>query len=164
MKPFLLVLLLIVSGLYLIWTGVSGMIFSQTAKSWPTVQGTVHVKNVWTRHGRHGFKDYIPVVRYYYELNGAAYTSEKITHESMSASTKADAMKMLSPYFVGMPTTVHYNPQNPSDAVLQIDHPSRGLLKVGLGMLVLLLGLLLGYPWWKDFNSNRFYDPSESAL
>lgn len=164
MKPFFLALALLFSGLYFMGKGISGVFFTQEARSWPVVQGTVHAKNVWVRSGRHGSKDYIPLIRYYYEVNGAAYTSEKLCHANLSASSKADALEMLSSYSVGMPATVHYDPHDPSNAVLQIDSISSMLVKAGLGLVLFLLGLLAGLPLWRDFNSNRFYDASESAF
>lgn len=164
MKPFFLALALLLAGFYFMGKGVSGVFFIQEARSWPVVQGTVHAKDVWTRSGRHGSKDYIPLIRYYYEVNGAAYTSEKLCHASPSASSKADALELLSSYSVGMPATVHYDPRNPANEVLQIDSNLSMLVKAGLGLVLFLLGLLAGRPLWRDFNSNRFYDASESAF
>ncbi len=163
MKPIYLVLLVLVSGAYLMWTGISDMVFTARARSWPTVQGTVHAKDVWIRSGSHGSKDFIPTMRYYYELNGTAYTAEKIRHDNMSADSKTEALDMISAYSVGMPTIVHYDTHNPASAVLQIGSLSRGLSKLGIGLGVLLMGLLIGQPVWKKLNSNNFYTSSEGG-
>ncbi|OYW73751.1 MAG: hypothetical protein B7Z37_20340 [Verrucomicrobia bacterium 12-59-8] len=157
MKPIYLVLLLFIFGTYLMWTGISDMVFTAKAKFWPTVQGTVHAKDVWMRSGRGASKDYIPTMRYYYELNGTAYTAERIRHASFSAGSKAEALAKISAYSVGMPTTVHYDPLNPSNAVLQVGSLTHGVTKSGIGLGVLLVGLLLGRPVWKELNSNNFY-------
>ncbi|MBN8420189.1 MAG: DUF3592 domain-containing protein [Verrucomicrobia bacterium] len=163
-KPISLVLLLLISGIYFMWTGVSGMVFTAKAKSWPTVQGTVHAKEAWKRSGRGNSGDYIPTMRYYYELNGTPYSAQRIRHDSMSAGTKAEALEMIAEYSVGMPTTVHYDPLKPSNAVLQVGSLSYGLTKFGIGIGLFIAGLLIGRPLWNDFYSKPYYDTSESAF
>jgi|GEM_PF-5606784 len=163
-KPISLILLLLISGIYFMWTGVSGMVFTAKAKSWPTVQGTVHAKDTWKRSGRGNSGDYIPTMRYYYELNGTPYSAQRIRHHSMSAGTKAEALEMISAYSVGMPTTVHYDARNPSDAALQVGSLSDGLTQFGIGIGLFIAGLLLGRPLWNDFYSKPYYDTSESAF
>lgn len=163
-KPAFLAVVLLFTGIYLMWTGVSGMVFTAKAESWPSVQGTVHAKNVWKRSGRGDSGDYIPTMRYYYELNGTAYSAERIRYDSMSAGTKDEALEMIAEYSVGMPTTVRYDPHNPSNAVLQVGSLSHGLTKVGIGLGVFLAGLLFARPVWKDFNSKPYYNTSEGAF
>jgi hypothetical protein len=148
-----LVFVLLVIGVYCLWSGASDIISTAKEKSWPTVQGTVHAKDVWMRSGRHGSNDYIPSLRYYYELNGTAYTSETIRHGGLSTPSKTEAFAIISPYAVGMPTTVHYDPHNPSNAVLQVGTFIDGMRMLGLGLGTLLAGLLIGRTL---INSNKF--------
>ncbi len=54
LKPLLLVFLPLIAGLYLTWTGTSGVFAASMANSWPTVQGMLRTKELWTRHGSRG--------------------------------------------------------------------------------------------------------------
>ncbi|WP_395745755.1 DUF3592 domain-containing protein [Prosthecobacter sp.] len=162
-RPLSLVLLLIFAGLYLAWTGISDIWFTAKARSWPTVQGTIHAKDVWTRSGRHGTADYIPTLRYFYVLNGSSYTSEKIRHDSMGAASKARALQIISAYSVGMPATVHYDPKNPSNSVLEVGDFYGGTARSAIGLGFCLLGVVIGRPLWRNFDRKPYYDSSDGG-
>lgn len=74
-------------------------------KSWPVTKGTV--EKTWGEHRRSGGTTYY--CNYSYQLDGKKYTSSQIRVGDNSDSYPFETDKEL---------TVHYNPANPSDAVL----------------------------------------------
>ena len=164
LKPLLLVFLPLIAGLYMTWTGISGVFAASMAKSWPTVQGMLRTKELWTRYGSRGGTIYVPLMKYSYEVNGNAYTGEKISTDNLSSNSKEDAQDVIDSYSTGLSLTVHYSPGNPANAVLQIGSISKSLIKAGIGCGALFVGLFFGRGFWKEFRGDDFYSASANRF
>lgn len=160
LKPLLLVFLPLIAGLYMTWTGTSGVFAASRAKSWPTVQGMLRTKELWTRYGSRGGTIYVPLMKYSYEVNGNAYTGEKISTDNLSSNDREDAQDVIDAYSPDLPVIVHYSPSNPANAVLQIGSFSKNLTKAGIGCGALLVGLFFGRASWREFRGDDFYSDS----
>jgi hypothetical protein len=110
---------------------------------WPSTMGTVHASYLELRHssGDSGSTNY-PVVQYSYQVGGQAYQSTKLAPGPEVGGTGAG--KVVARYPAGAAQVmVFYNPQNPSDAVLETKAPAQWILWLILIIFdVVLCGVL----------------------
>jgi hypothetical protein len=92
---------------------------------WPSTMGTVMMSRVETRSSGDGYTDY-PVVQYSYQVGGQAYQNMKLAPgpEVGGSGTR----KVVAKYPSGAQVMVFYNPQNPSEAVLERNAPAQWLM------------------------------------
>ncbi len=154
LKPLLLVILPLIAGLYLTWTGTSGVFAACVAKSWPTVPGMVRTKEIWIRHGARGGGTYVPLLTYSYQVDGTFYTGDKISTDNLNSTSREDAQDVINSYSPDIPVTVHYSPSDPAHAVLQIGSISKNLAKAGIGCGAMLAGLFFGRSGWMELTAD----------
>lgn len=93
---------------------------------WPSTMGTVMMSAIDWRHSSEGGSTAYPVVQYSYQVNGQAYQSMKLAPGPEMGGTGAG--KVVARYPAGAQVMVFYNPQNPSDAVLEKKAPAQWLM------------------------------------
>jgi hypothetical protein len=84
---------------------------------YPTVVGTVVESRIDTSSDGES-TSHTAVVRYAYRVGDRHYESERYRYGTKSA-TRKNAERVTGTHPVGSPVTVHYRPEDPSDAVLQ---------------------------------------------
>jgi hypothetical protein len=92
---------------------------------WPSTMGTVMMSTIDRRSSSDGYTDY-PVVQYSYQIGGQMYQSTKLAPGPEIGGTGAG--KVVARYPAGAQVMVFYNPQNPSDAVLEKKAPAQWLM------------------------------------
>jgi hypothetical protein len=92
---------------------------------WPSTMGTVMMSTIDRRSSSDGYTDY-PVVQYSYQIGGQAYQSTKLAPGPEMGGTGME--KVVERYPAGAQVMVFYNPQNPSDAVLEKKAPAQWLM------------------------------------
>jgi uncharacterized protein DUF3592 len=114
------------------------------AKDWPSVSGKVTYATVETRHSHRSgggtSTSYYPNVVYEYTVNGQRYQSSKISFGSEVGLSNYNAvLRKAAGYPINSMVQVHYNPDNPSEAVLEKASPPSGIfLLVGVLIVVIL--------------------------
>lgn len=88
---------------------------SETSR-WPTTTCVIESSTVQQYLTR--VTMYYPAVTYSYTVDGTAYSGNMIRLNQESSARLQDATERAAQYPVGSTVTVHYNPQNPSVAVL----------------------------------------------
>lgn len=152
----LIIGLLCMGGLFVLFAGL-GVFFilrhrRDTQKAgqsvnWPSVSGTVTAARVKTHHSTDSDGDtsetYSAQVEYQYQVNGVAYTSEKISFGApVAVSNLRKVQETVAQFPAGSPVNVYYNPQNPAEATLQTRMGSKtGLI---LGIIFLVIGMMIG--------------------
>jgi hypothetical protein len=136
--------------------GVLGVIFlvitvihrnkAKAARLWPTVPGTI----LSAEMRQHNDSDaesgvssvsFEPVVSYSYGVGAASYTASRIAFGA-NQFDHASAQKILARYPVSSPVTVHYDPQNARNAVLEINAAGSNLLMIfGIVFIVIALSI-----------------------
>ena len=109
---------------------------------WPSTMGTVSASYLERRHSSSdsGSTNY-PVVQYSYQVSGQSYQSTKLAPGPEVGGTGAG--KVVARYPTGAQVMVFYNPQNPSDAVLETKAPAQWILWLILIILdVVLCGVI----------------------
>jgi len=116
-----------------------------TVSQWPSTMGTVMMSRVESRSSSDGYTDY-PVVQYSYQVGGQAYQSYKLAPGPEVGGTGAG--KVVARYPAGAQVMVFYNPQNPSEAVLETKAPAQWLMWLMLILFDCVLCGVIPFIWW----------------
>jgi len=108
-----------------------GVIFFMRRKmaavsQWPSTMGTVMMSTIEQRSSSEGgYTDY-PVIQYSYQVGRQAYQSHKLAPGPDVGGT--GARKVVARYPESAQVMVFYNPENPSEAVLERKAPAQWLM------------------------------------
>jgi hypothetical protein len=118
-----------------------------TVNQWPSTMGTVNTSYLERRHSSSdsGSTNY-PVVQYSYQVGGQAYQGMKIAPGPEVGGTGAG--KVVARYPAGAQVMVFYNPQNPSDAVLERKAPAQWIIWLLLVIFDCVLCGVIPIIWW----------------
>lgn len=127
---------LLMNGIFL------GIILSTQRKmkavqSWSSTMGTVRNSYLERRRSSKGGSVSYPVVQYSYEVGGQAYHGSKLAPGMAVGGTGAG--KVVERYPAGAQVMVFYDPQNPSDAVLERKAHAQWIMWLVLVVMDLML-------------------------
>jgi Protein of unknown function (DUF3592) len=128
-----------------------GVIFFMRRKmaavsQWPSAMGTVLMPTIEQRSSSEdGYTDY-PVVQYSYQVGGQSYQGMKLAPGPDVGGS--GARKVVARYPTSAQVMVFYNPQNPSDAVLERKAPAQWLMWLILVIFDCVLCGVLPIIWW----------------
>ncbi len=126
---------------------------------WPVVEGRLISgrvasygnSTIGSRYGRYAYgtsTSYGLVVKYAYSIDGKDYIGRKFSHELKSRDREYWEEKARH-YIAGAQVSVHYNPDDHSDAVIETG-------KYGLYYIFIVMGMLLaGYGGYESFRILR---------
>ena len=126
-------------------------------RTWPEAQGTINSsgvrKEIRRESGSSGRKSttYYPEIRYAYQAGGRSYTGTKINIGGKTGGMEWLAQRAVKKYPSGENVIVHYNPDDPSEAVLKA-----GI--AGSSIFILLMGVVFlaaGGSCFRAFLKNR---------
>ena len=138
------------AGGFLIYQTIQSRKKADASQAWPSTLGQVTEARV----SRHTSTDadgdtsesFTPLVRYRFQVAGQEYEGKKITFGfQQSFSNQAKAQAALETFPVGRQVSVYYDPNNPSDAVLE-RKAGGSTLGLVLGIIFLVISLCLGCP------------------
>ena len=112
---------------------------------WPSTMGTVMMSTIERRSSEDGYTDY-PVVQYSYQISGQSYQGMKLAPGPDVGGT--GARKVVAKYPAGAQVMVFYNPQNPSDAVLERKAPAQWIMWLILIIFDCVLCGVIPIIWW----------------
>ncbi len=119
----------------------------QGIQNWPKVPGKVVEAFVYT-HERKTTDvttvTHTPVIKFSYSVDGTTYTSTKLDaapSETHSYLDRAKADTWVAAYPVGRAVAVHYNSQNPKQAVLMTQKPIAHNAVLWYGIVNFFLGI-----------------------
>ena len=121
---------------------------ADVAAHWPTVAGTVTASRYQetpetTTDGDTRVR-YFANVAYRYAVGDRTFTSERIAFHGIDTHARLiDVQAIVDRYPVGATVTVHYNPDAPGEAVLEVRRPGLAtpLLVTVFGLLMLVGGV-----------------------
>lgn len=124
---FLICLALLVGGLgiFLMVMGMLSLQQGKEARSWKVVAGritrsTLEEKRVDTSYGdglRRSEVGYQPQIEYQYRVGDETLTGKRLSLVEKQYTQKA-GQKVLEKYPIGVTVQVHYDPENPQEAVI----------------------------------------------
>jgi hypothetical protein len=136
-------------GILALSLGVSAYLEAQQVQDWPSTTGTVtdtNVREEWVseggRGGGHSHYEYYPEVQYSYSVGGSTYYGNDISKLESSYTSYSGAQAYLTDHRVGSQVTVYYNPDNPSEAVLEKNSDFEALMIPGVGVLFTAIGAI----------------------
>ncbi len=143
-------LFFIIFGLILIIFAVQNSIISMESEDWLTVEGTITSSAIDSYKERDtGTGDdspttyttyYEPEITYSYLVNGADYSSDKISFSRTRFVIQSEAQEIIDKYSTGTNVTVYYNPNNPSESVLKPGiQDSGGMICGTIGSLIFVI-------------------------
>ena len=115
-------------------------------RQWPSTMGTVNTSYLERRSSSEGGYTNYPVVHYSYQVSGQAHQGTKIAPGMEVGGTGAG--KVVARYPAGAQVMVFYNPQNPSDAVLETKAPAQWILWLLLIVFDIALCGVIPIIWW----------------
>jgi hypothetical protein len=101
----------------------------ERAKSWPVARGRIQAARV--RHDRQSDSpdEFVPVVKYVYEVAGRTYTSDRLHIGGKTIYyDDASASAAIQGYRAGEEVLVRYDPENPRASALVVE-PARTRLR-----------------------------------
>jgi hypothetical protein len=113
---------------------------------WPSTMGTVMASTIEWRSSSKGGSTAYPVVQYSYQIDGRAYQSYKLAPGPEVGGT--GAKKVVARYPAGAQVMVFYDPNNPSDAVLERKAPAQWLMWFMLVIFDCSLCCAIPIMWW----------------
>jgi hypothetical protein len=122
-------------------SGIGDVTTARSTTSWSSVDGVVVVSRVIRDAGMDADAGdiYKPVIIYRYSVDGTDYTGDHVAAYRLSNNRS----EVIDQEFPAGPVTVHFNPADPSEAVLKPGTAMESYIPVGLGSMALLIGLTL---------------------
>jgi hypothetical protein len=132
-------------GLIAVAVGIMLYTDAQEVKEWSQTTGTISYTNIrseWQSgsHDSPGHYVYYPVVEYYYTVDGQTYYCSTISKMTSGSSDVGYAQNFINRNSLGSQVTVYYNPDNPSEAVLQMNSDFELVVPLLLGVIFTLIG------------------------
>ena len=118
---------------------------AKEAETWPTVPGVVMSSGL-QEHRSHDSDsgtsiNYEPVVTYTYAIMGQTFTGDHIAFGNVYYDYRT-ASKKIAPYPQGTSVVVHYDPDNPLNAVLETK-AAGGTAFLIVGIVFMIVGVLM---------------------
>jgi len=151
MRNTIMSIVLTVLGIGISWWGYGKMDAARASLQWPTVPGTVTFSDVKisSNTGQKGYQ-HSADIRYEYHVSGKAYRSSKVVVGDYSSGSSGRARKLTRRFRTGSNVTVHYNQEDPREAVLIPGGTLLVYVPFGFGIIATLAGIMaLVYRWRK---------------
>jgi hypothetical protein len=130
-------------GWLMLMQGYEQLRQAHAIERWPTTVGTVLAVDVQAVDGGEGAR-WRPQVTYAYTVNGRVITATRITPgKAPNIKDELEARDYVGQSLPQTPVSVHYNPAEITESVLQPATPRSAYLNLGLGAGLACLGLIL---------------------
>lgn len=149
----LLPLVFVITGAVILFFGIRQIQQANASLTWPSVPGVVTVSEL----GKHISNDdndstssttsttYSADITYDYLVDDVSYVSSAIQFGQVSSSDPAVARTVLKQYEVGKAVNVYYNPEKPSQSVLEPGLQGGTWFLPIFGSLFLVVGIVFSY-------------------
>lgn len=114
------------------------------SESWYKTEGTIISSDISIDYSE-GDELYGAHVEYRYKVDDVDYTSDNISFGDYNSSSKKPAQKILAKYYVGKTVVVYYNPEKPSEALLEPGTTIFHYLIILLGLLPIITAISVFY-------------------
>jgi len=126
----------------LAWS-VWNLIKTAASRNWMTTQGVIVASDLRRSRDSEGGFLYRPEVSYRYTVDGSELVSARTRFgDRMSLSWSGPALKLVRRYAVGATVIVHYDPDDPGEAVLEPGVTGYILSGLFFGFVFALIGTL----------------------
>jgi hypothetical protein len=133
-------------GLFLLVRGFIEFRTSKASRDWPSVEGQVIGAMVETKIDRDEdgtSTRYSPRITYTYSVSGQQYTSDQVVIGARRWHTSRARAEAKLAYQPGQQVTVHYNPDKPVQAVLEVGATRGAWGTLAIGIVFTILGAIV---------------------
>jgi hypothetical protein len=116
---------------------------ARASATWPTAAGVVTSSEVDRSTDAEGGDSYSPEVDYQYQVDGQTITNNQIKFGENSYSSRRKAEEIAANYPLGQQVTVYYEPERPTNAVLEPGVSAGSYIVISIGALFLLISLII---------------------
>jgi len=113
---------------------------ASASPKWPFTDGVVVSSQV--QRGCKNLAYYLPVVSYRYTVERQEYFGHRINFGDNLCRSKSDAEKIANAYPEGKTIQVHFDPDSPEDAAINVSRTEAGTWSVFIVALIILCGSL----------------------
>lgn len=143
--------ILFVGGLILILSYSRSKKKAGLSQQWPFIPGMITVSEVKqsasTDEDGYTTYSYFPHVEYSYTVNGQIFSGKQIAFGATRGyNSSQNAQAQLGKYPLNASIWVFYNPQNPSEAVLERAESSGNKTSLIIGIILMVLSILIACP------------------
>ena len=150
MKNFLIAVIFVAVGVFLVSWGRGMLETARASRSWPHVDGTVlesrvdsYVSTTGSGSKKRRTTMYQADVRVRYEVEGQVYETNRVSLQDVSSSSAGSVKKIVRRYPKGKRVKVYYDPQAPAVAVLQPGASWVTYVPLGFGIIFAGAGCLI---------------------
>jgi len=127
-------------GLLMMMQGGARIGEARQAEGWTTTQGVIEISDVYAAPGAEGGQ-WRPFVSYSYAVNGRPIYSTRIAlGKPRLESSREAVLAYLTRYPVGSRVTVHYDPTQITQSVLETGTPVSAVVNLLFGCVLALMG------------------------
>lgn len=134
---------MVIGGVFIV-SGARSRKQAESAQEWPSAAGRILSTDIHERVQSAGEtgprRTYEPVVEYEFSLMGAPMRGNRLSFGHKRFNTRRKAEAVLGQYQPGAIITVYYDPQDPSQSVLERE-ASGSMTYLVMGIIFLVLGL-----------------------
>jgi Protein of unknown function (DUF3592) len=143
----ILSLVLILSGLLLSLICIAFIRMDLQSRRWPTVEGKITASRTEREatgydSNHHMSHAWVPEIRYGYEVGGMQFQGKRIGNSIYSSSWRGGAQRVAHRFPSGKAVSVHYNPADPSQAVL-VTFTFSNVVGLVISLVVFAAGLVM---------------------
>ena len=142
----ILTLAMFVAGIFLMSWGGYEMKGASESLDWPETPGSItssHVSKETSRDSEQRLRTtYYPNVAYQYQIAGRGYTGTRINFGGRTGGMEWVAQRTVDRYPTGKTIIVHYNPQEPTYAVLEAGIAWSSIFLFLMGIVFFVAGVL----------------------
>lgn len=151
-KLGVLVTCIFAAGVMLCAWGAFELMRAHESSRWPSTTGIVttsYVLKVQERKADHAMFSFYPKIEYRYTVLGQSYSAARIAFGGVTEASQHEAQKIVDQYPTDTTLTVHYDPNDPSVAVLKAGYrlPAYGM--VGVGLVLCVIGIYFLRIHWR---------------
>ncbi len=148
-STILIPLLLAIGGGVMLYLGWRNRQQAEASQSWFPASGAVNSATL-KKHYRKGGVDYEPKVEYSYTIMGTPYEGKRLCFGTLRLNQKK-AWEKLGLYPKNGKVIVYYNPDKPTESVLEREAPGVVGMMVGGGLMLLIGVGLFVFPYLTGF-------------
>jgi hypothetical protein len=116
---------------------------ARASESWPTAAGLISSSSVDHSTDAEGGDSYSPEITYQYQVDGQNLANNQIKFGENSYGSRRKAEEIAANYSIGKQVTVYYEPERPTNAVLEPGVTAGRYLVLGIGLLFVAIALIV---------------------
>ena len=134
-------------GIIVLFFGLRSMLSASASKGWPSSSGRIEISRVEDHSSSDG-TTYHAEVAYIFSVDGIQHRSNRVAYGDYGSSDPEHAQEIVNRYPAGSIVDVFYNPQKPSEAVLETGIKGQAYFLPSLGACFAIVGglMLWGLP------------------